>query len=110
MNPFVLDLIAKVSFVLVVGLLVAGGMRTAAPSVRHLVLSATIASSLALPIVMRLSPRWDIPLLPAPVAKSESLVNDGSIAAAVPSSQSSKIPRGSVDLPAQSAGPARTSI
>jgi beta-lactamase regulating signal transducer with metallopeptidase domain len=110
MNPFVLDLIAKVSFILVVGLFVAGAMRAAAPSVRHLVLSATIASTLALPVVMLLSPRWDIPLLPASEAASASGANAGSIPAAVRSSKSSKVPPTSGDLSAQSAVAAHTSI
>jgi len=69
MNPFVLDLLAKVTLILVIGLSIAATVRASAPSLRHLVLFATIACCLALPVVMGLSPRWDIPLLPSPIAR-----------------------------------------
>ena len=68
MNPFVLDLLAKVTLILAIGLAIAATVRASAPSLRHLVLFATIACSLALPVVVGLLPRWDIPLLPSPIA------------------------------------------
>jgi beta-lactamase regulating signal transducer with metallopeptidase domain/DUF4097 and DUF4098 domain-containing protein YvlB len=70
MNPFVLDLLVKVTLILAIGLSVAAIVRQSAPSLRHLVLFATVASSLVLPVVMGLSPRWDVPLLSSSLSRT----------------------------------------
>jgi len=68
MTSFIPALLLKLTLILALGLVVAATLRAAAPSLRHLILFAAIASSLALPVVMLLAPRWDARILPAPLA------------------------------------------
>ena len=56
-------LLAKLTLILALGLIVSATLRSSSPSLRHLVLLATLASGLALPVVMLMSPRWNVPLL-----------------------------------------------
>ena len=72
MNPFILALLVKLTLILALGLLVAASLRVSAPSLRHLVLFATLASCLALPALMLLSPQWDVQLLPSFSANAPS--------------------------------------
>jgi beta-lactamase regulating signal transducer with metallopeptidase domain len=64
MTSFIPVLLAKLTLVLAIGLIVAATLRSLSPSHRHLILVATVASSLALPIAMVLSPQWNVPMLP----------------------------------------------
>jgi beta-lactamase regulating signal transducer with metallopeptidase domain len=64
MTPFLPVLLAKLSLILALGLTVAATLRSLSPSHRHLILVATFASGLALPVAMVLSPRWNVPVLP----------------------------------------------
>ena len=64
MTAFVPDLLIKLTLLLAAGLAIASLVRGAAASLRHLVLFATLASALALPMVMLLAPRWEVPVLP----------------------------------------------
>lgn len=65
MNPFIPALLAKLTLILALGLIIAATLRASSPSVRHLVLFATLASCLVLPAAMVLSPQWNVRLLPA---------------------------------------------
>jgi hypothetical protein len=67
-TSFIPALLVKLTLILTLGLLISASLRAYAPSVRHLTLFAAISSSLALPVVMLLIPRWDAPILPAPFA------------------------------------------
>jgi len=73
-------LLAKLTLILAAGLLAAALLRSAAPSLRHLVLIATLACGLTLPVAMALSPQWKVPVLPqtapatSPVAPSTAPV------------------------------------
>jgi beta-lactamase regulating signal transducer with metallopeptidase domain len=64
MTSFLLALLAKLTLILALGLIVAATLRSLSPSHRHLILVATLASGLALPVAMVLSPRWNVPVLP----------------------------------------------
>jgi beta-lactamase regulating signal transducer with metallopeptidase domain len=64
MTPFILALLTKLTLILTLGLLVASTFRSSSPSLRHLILFATLVSSLALPVAMVMSPRWSVPVLP----------------------------------------------
>jgi beta-lactamase regulating signal transducer with metallopeptidase domain len=64
MTPFFPVLLAKVTLILALGLVVAATLRSLSPSHRHLILVATLASGLALPIAMVLSPQWNVAILP----------------------------------------------
>jgi len=76
--PFVPALLVKLSLILVLGLTVVGLMRGFSPAARHLVLLATLAASLALPVVMLVSPQWKVALLPSSgSASSASAVDPG---------------------------------
>lgn len=77
MTSFIPALLVKLTLILTLGLVIAATLRAAAPSLRHLILFATISSGLALPVVMLLTPRWDAPILPAPFA-STLVPSDGS--------------------------------
>jgi beta-lactamase regulating signal transducer with metallopeptidase domain len=63
-TPFVSALLIKLTLILSLGLLISAALRSLSPSFRHLVLYATLASCAALPFVMWMSPRWDVPVLP----------------------------------------------
>src|SRR5438270_114427 len=67
--PILLALLAKITLILVAGLVVSASWRTATPSLRHLVLAATLACGLTLPAAMLLSPRWNVAILPATLAR-----------------------------------------
>jgi beta-lactamase regulating signal transducer with metallopeptidase domain len=86
-NPFIPALLAKLTLVLALGLIVAASLRASSPSVRHLVLFATLASCLALPAIMFLSPQWKVQLLPSAFAGNARLANDVP-SAIVPGAQS----------------------
>jgi beta-lactamase regulating signal transducer with metallopeptidase domain len=64
MTPFIPALLAKLTLVLALGLIVAATLRSLSPSLRHLILVAAFASSLALPLAMLMSPQWNVPMLP----------------------------------------------
>ncbi|MDB4888190.1 MAG: peptidase BlaR1 [Gemmatimonadetes bacterium] len=65
MTSPVVAMLAKVTLLLVLGLLVASRIRSTAPELRHLLLFSTLASALALPFALVLLPRWEAPLLPS---------------------------------------------
>ena len=64
MTSFIPVLLAKLTLILSLGLIVAATLRSLSPSHRHLILVATLASGLVLPIAMVLSPQWNVPILP----------------------------------------------
>jgi beta-lactamase regulating signal transducer with metallopeptidase domain len=64
MTPFIVALLTKLTLILMLGLIVAATLRSLSPSFRHLILFATLASSLALPLAMVMSPQWNVPVLP----------------------------------------------
>jgi beta-lactamase regulating signal transducer with metallopeptidase domain len=64
MTSFLPVLLAKLTLILALGLIVAATLRSLSPSHRHLILVATLASGLALPVAMVLSPRWNVRVLP----------------------------------------------
>src|SRR3954471_17793802 len=107
MSPFVFDLVLKLTVTMVVGLAVAAALRGSAPSLRHLVLFATIASGLALPIVMLLSPRFDLPLLPpdataaALSSSAPAVMTTATISPAVQSVETSELSASSIQTPQQ---------
>ncbi|HJQ10994.1 MAG TPA: M56 family metallopeptidase [Gemmatimonadaceae bacterium] len=67
MTAFVPALLAKVTLIFAAGLILTALMHRASASLRHLVLSAAILCGLTLPIVMLVSPRWDVSMLPSPI-------------------------------------------
>lgn len=69
MSPAV-AMLAKVTLLLMLGLLVASRIRSTSPELRHLLLFSTLASALALPFALVLLPRWDAPLLPSRVQEA----------------------------------------
>jgi beta-lactamase regulating signal transducer with metallopeptidase domain len=64
MTPFIPALLAKLTLVLALGLIVAATLRSLSPSFRHLILFATLATGLALPLATLMSPQWNVPVLP----------------------------------------------
>ncbi|MDQ6691083.1 MAG: hypothetical protein M3Z18_11295 [Gemmatimonadota bacterium] len=66
MTPFVLALLAKLTLILVLGLAITATLGSSSPSLRHLILFATIVSGLAFPLAMLVSPQWNLPVLPRP--------------------------------------------
>ncbi|MDQ6768555.1 MAG: hypothetical protein M3Z54_01025 [Gemmatimonadota bacterium] len=64
MTPFVLALLAKLTLILVLGLAITATLRSISPSLRHLILFATIVSGLVFPVAMLVSPRWSFAVLP----------------------------------------------
>ena len=64
MTAFIPALLIKLSIILSLGLIAASMLRSLSPSFRHLVLYATLASCVALPFAMLMSPQWNVPLLP----------------------------------------------
>lgn len=70
MTSFVPALLAKVTAVLALGLIAVFLMRAFAPSLRHVVLLATLGAALALPVVMTISPQWRVAILPAETSVS----------------------------------------
>src|SRR6185295_12765563 len=55
----------KATLVLALAGLVAGSLRRAAAATRHLVWTLGVAAALLLPTLRTLTPRWEVPLLPA---------------------------------------------
>lgn len=90
MTSFIPALLVKLTLILTVGLVIAASLRAYTPSLRHLILFATISSGLALPVVMLLTPRWDAPILPGPFALTLA-PSDGSALASAKRSGSSSI-------------------
>ncbi len=73
MTPFVSALFIKLTLIISLGLIVAATLRSLSPSFRHLILYATLASSVALPLAMWMSPQWDVPVLPRAFSTAVSL-------------------------------------
>jgi beta-lactamase regulating signal transducer with metallopeptidase domain/DUF4097 and DUF4098 domain-containing protein YvlB len=73
MTAFVLVFLAKLTLVLALGLSVVSVLRSSAPSVRHLVLLATVACGLALPLAAVTLPQWRVAVLPAVANVAPSL-------------------------------------
>jgi beta-lactamase regulating signal transducer with metallopeptidase domain len=65
MTPFVAALLLKVTLILTLALVVVAVMRAFAPSVRHVILLGALGAGLALPVLMAVSPQWNVALLPA---------------------------------------------
>ena len=61
MMPFVVALLAKLTLILAAGLIVTSVLRSASPSIRHLVMLATIVCCLTLPAAMLISPSVTLP-------------------------------------------------
>ena len=70
MTSFIPVLLAKLTLIFALGLIVAATLRILSSSHRHLILVATLASGLALPIAMVLSPQWNVPMLPRSFSSS----------------------------------------
>ena len=64
MSPFIVALLVKLTLIFAAGLLVAATLRGASPSIRHLVILATLVCGLTLPAAMLISPSWDVPVRP----------------------------------------------
>lgn len=64
MTPFVQALLIKLTIILSLGVIVTATLRSLSPSFRHLILYATLASCVALPLAMWMSPQWNVPVLP----------------------------------------------
>ncbi len=64
MTPFVLALLAKLTLIFALGLIIASALRSFSPSLRHVILFGTLASGLALPFAMFVSPQWNVRVLP----------------------------------------------
>jgi beta-lactamase regulating signal transducer with metallopeptidase domain/DUF4097 and DUF4098 domain-containing protein YvlB len=104
MNPFIPALLAKLTLILALGLLIAATLRSSAPSLRHLVLFATLASCLALPAIMLLSPQWNVQLLPSSFAENAGFARDLPRSTTIPDSKSIQFdgPQSSSSLTANS--------
>ncbi|HMJ19252.1 MAG TPA: M56 family metallopeptidase [Gemmatimonadaceae bacterium] len=72
MTPLIPALIAKLTLILAFGLIIAATLRSFSPSLRHLILFATLASCLVLPFAMFMSPKWNVPLLPGSLSTTVS--------------------------------------
>src|SRR4051812_26847656 len=64
MTPFVTALLLKVTLILALALVAAAALRSLAPALRHVVLFGALGVSLALPLLMAVSPQWKVALLP----------------------------------------------
>ncbi len=76
MTPLIMSLLVRVTLILALGLIAAGSLRGFGPSLRHQVLLAALGSCLLLPVLMVLSPRWDVGILPSVVAPN---IPDGTV-------------------------------
>jgi beta-lactamase regulating signal transducer with metallopeptidase domain len=101
-NHFIPALLAKLTLILALGLIVAATLRASSPSVRHLVLFATLASCLTLPAIMLLSPQWNVQLLPSSFAENVRQARDVSPSGSTPNAQSIQLdgPQSSISLTA----------
>src|SRR6476646_11046284 len=88
MNPFIPALLAKLTLILALGLIIAATLRASSPSLRHLVLFATLPSCLVLPAAMLLSPQWNVHLLPSSLAKNAWVTREIPATATTANSQS----------------------
>jgi beta-lactamase regulating signal transducer with metallopeptidase domain len=91
MTPLIPALLTKLTLILAVGLIVTAALRGFSPSLRHLILFAAIASGLALPFAMLLSPQWNIPILPRSSGSVSSLPSGSGIANTGPSGNNSAL-------------------
>jgi len=81
-TPFVAAILVKLTLVLTAGLVVSAISRGLSPSVRHLILYATLVISALLPLAMWMSPEWNVQLLPRAFAIALSSANDPGLATA----------------------------
>ena len=82
MTAFVAALLIKLTLVLTVGLVFSAVSRGLSPSVRHLILYATLLISALLPLAMWMSPEWNVPVLPRAFSTVLPSANDPGLAAA----------------------------
>lgn len=75
MTPFILALLTKLTLILALGVLAAAIFRSASPSLRHLILFASIASCVVLPLVIWMSPQWNVAVLPRSLSTALSPAN-----------------------------------
>jgi beta-lactamase regulating signal transducer with metallopeptidase domain len=78
MTPFILALLTKLTLILTLGVLIAATFRGASPSLRHLILFASIASCVVLPLAIWMSPQWNVAVLPRSLSTALSSANDQS--------------------------------
>ena len=64
MTQFIPALLVKLTLILALGLASAATLRSLSPSLRHLILFATLAIGLTLPIATLISPQWNLAVLP----------------------------------------------
>ncbi|HET7614120.1 MAG TPA: hypothetical protein VFK26_09370, partial [Gemmatimonadaceae bacterium] len=64
MTTFLPSLLAKLTLLLALGLVAAICLRASTPALRHIVLLATLCGTIALPVLMLVSPDWRVALLP----------------------------------------------
>ena len=76
MTPFVSALLIKLTIILSLGLVVTATLRSLSPSLRHLILYATLGSSVALPLAMLMSPEWSVPVLPSSFSAAPAPASD----------------------------------
>jgi len=81
-TPFVMALLIKLTLVLSVGLVLSAISRGLSPSVRHLILYATLVISALLPLAIWMSPEWNVPVLPRAFATELPSANDPGLAGA----------------------------
>ena len=84
MIPFVVALLAKLTLILAGGLIATAILRSASPSLRHLVLLATLACGLTLPPAMFIAPSLEVAILPQFTA---NLLNAGTSTVATDAAQ-----------------------
>ena len=80
MTPFVVALLVKLTLILAAGLVVGAISRGLSPSVRHLILYATLLIGALLPLAMWMSPSWNVPVLPRAFSTAPSSANDPGLA------------------------------
>ncbi|MGH7604217.1 MAG: M56 family metallopeptidase [Gemmatimonadaceae bacterium] len=99
MIPFSIELLAKSSLILALGLCVAVTLRGATASLRHLILLATLGGALVLPAAMSLAPKWDVAVIPTPAA-ARTIGNDTDPGSALGSAtdRGSRVARDAVSL------------
>lgn len=89
MSSFVPALLVKVTLIFTAGLLLTALMRQASSALRHVVLLAALVCGFTLPVVMSISPRWNVRVLPPPPppnavrADATNVVTDDNVAPAI---------------------------
>jgi beta-lactamase regulating signal transducer with metallopeptidase domain len=78
MTPFILALLTKLTLILTLGVVMAATFRSASPSLRHLILFASIASCVVLPLAIWMSPQWNVAMLPRSLSAATFAPNDQS--------------------------------